>query len=315
MAKWSTQDIPDQTGRTIVVTGATSGLGYETALALAAKGADVTLAVRNLSKGEAARRRILGLHPKSQVTVELLDLMDLDNVRAFGARWSGRRVDVLFNNAGIMAVPYAKTKDGFESQVGTNHLGHFTLTDALLPSLLASTEPRVVTTSSAMHKAGRLTTGTADELSVDAKRYSAWPVYGNSKLANLLFALELDRRARAAGLPLKSVAAHPGYAATGLQHGPGTEGGFKGKVNDVFMKVGNVVLAQSAAAGALPQLYAGTAPDVQGGQYFGPDSMFESRGAPTLVQPNDRAKDATLAAKVWDTSVTLTGADFAETTA
>ena len=265
-----------------------------------------------LVPGETARRQILGLYPKSHVVVEDLDLMDLSNVRAFGDRWSGRRLDVLFNNAGIMAVPYAQTKDGFESQVGTNHLGHFVLTDSLLPSLLASESPRVVTTSSFVHRQGRLTTGSREELNVDAQHYSPWAVYGNSKLANLLFMFELDRRARAAGVPLKSLAAHPGYAATGLQHGPGSGGGLKGKITDFFTDIGNAVMAQSAAAGALPQLFAGTAPSVEGGQYYGPDGFMEQRGAPKIVQPNDRAKDADLARKVWETSVAMTGADYSE---
>jgi NAD(P)-dependent dehydrogenase (short-subunit alcohol dehydrogenase family) len=312
MPKWTAANIPDQTGRTIIVTGATSGLGYETALALAAKGADVTLAVRNPAKGEQARRRILGLHPAALVGVDNLDLMDLNNVRAFGERWNGRRLDVLFNNAGIMAVPYATTADGFESQVGTNHLGHFTLTDSLLPALLASDAPRVVTVSSFVHKSGKLSTGSREELSVDKAHYSAWPVYGNSKLANLLFALELDRRVRAAGLPLKSLAAHPGYAATELQHGPALGGGLRGTITDAFTKVGNAIMAQSAANGALPQLYAGTAPSVEGGQYYGPDGFMEMRGAPKLAKPNDRAQNADLARKVWETSAALTGADFSE---
>ena len=311
MTQWSAEDIPDQTGRTVVVTGATSGLGFETALALAGKGADVTLAVRDVTRGEQARDRILGASPAATLTVQHLDLTDLANIRAFGSAWQGRSLDVLVNNAGIMAVPYATTADGFESQVGTNHLGHFALTDALLPALLATPAPRVVTTSSAVHKAGRLSTGSRDELLATPDHYSTWTVYGNSKLANLLFALELNRRARAASKPLLSLAAHPGYAATNLQHGPGRSGGFRGSVSDAMMKLGNTILAQSAAAGAWPQLYAATMPDVVGGQYYGPGGFMEQRGAPKLVEPNSRAKDVVLARRVWQTSVELTGATYA----
>ncbi len=310
MAKWSSADIPDLTGRTVVVTGATSGLGYETAKALAAKGASVTLAVRNAERGEATKRQLLGSYPKASVAVDDLDLMDLTNVRAFGQRWQGRPLDVLINNAGIMAVPYATTVDGFESQMGTNLLGHFVLTDSLLPSLLAAPNPRVVTVSSFVHKSGRLTTGTASDLLATPDNYSAWTVYSNSKLADLLFALELDRRAKASGVGLLSAAAHPGYAATNLQGGPGKSGGLRGSISDAFMKVGNAVLAQSAADGAMPQLYAATMPDVQGGQYYGPSGFAEQRGAPKVVKPSDRAQSPGLAKAVWDTSVELTGADF-----
>ena len=310
MSKWTAADIPDQTGRTVIVTGATSGLGYESALALAAKGAAVTLAVRDVKRGEQVRSQILAAHPDAKVTVEQLDLADLASVRAFADRWGNKPLDALLNNAGIMAVPYATTVDGFESQVGTNLLGHFVLTDALLPALLAAPAPRVVTTSSMMHKSGRLTTGSRDELLVGPDNYSTWTVYGNSKLADLLFALELDRRAKAAGKPLTSVAAHPGYAATNLQHGPGKEGGLRGSISDAFMKIGNAVMAQSAAAGALPQLYAATMPDVQGGQYYGPDGFMEQRGGPKVVEPNDRGKDPVLARNVWQTSAEITGAQY-----
>jgi NAD(P)-dependent dehydrogenase (short-subunit alcohol dehydrogenase family) len=312
MAKWSVSDIPDQSGRTIVVTGATSGLGYETALALAGKGAAVTLAVRDVKRGEDARRRIMAAYPGATVTVEQLDLADLTNVRAFGERWQGKTIDVLINNAGIMAVPYATTKDGFESQMGTNLLGHFVLTDALLGPLLATEQPRVVTVSSMVHKNGRLETGSAAELLATPGDYKTWTVYSNSKLADLLFALELDPHAHASKSALISVGAHPGYAATNLQGGPGKVGGVRGKITDLFMKVGNAVLGQSAANGALPQLYAATMPDVKGGEYFGPDGPAEQRGAPKRVAPSNRAADPELARKVWATAVELTGADFSE---
>ena len=312
MPKWTAANIPDQTGRTIIVTGATSGLGYETALALAAKGANVTLAVRSVSRGAATRDRIVAAHPSAKVNVDDLDLADLSNVRAFAARWQGKPLDVLINNAGIMAVPYATTKDGFESQMGTNLLGHFVLTDGLLDSLLATTAPRVVTVSSMVHKSGKLETGSAVELIAKPDNYKTWTVYSNSKLADLLFALELNRRAQRAHSPLISVAAHPGYAATNLQGGPGKAGGLRGAISDVFMKIGNAVLGQSAANGALPQLYAATMPDVVGGEYFGPDGPAEQRGGPKRVNPSKRALDPELARKVWATTVELTGADFSE---
>jgi NAD(P)-dependent dehydrogenase (short-subunit alcohol dehydrogenase family) len=312
MPKWTASNIPDQTGRTVIVTGATSGLGYETALALAGKGANVTLAVRDTARGETARARIVASYPNAKVTVEDLDLADLANVRAFAARWQGRPLDVLINNAGIMAVPYATTKDGFESQMGTNLLGHFVLTDGLLDSLLATTAPRVVTVSSMVHKNGRLETGSAAELIAKPDNYKTWTVYSNSKLADLLFALELNRRAQQVHSPLISVGAHPGYAATNLQGGPGKVGGLRGTMSDLFMKVGNAVLGQSAANGALPQLYAATMPDVVGGEYFGPDGPAEQRGGPKRVNPSKRALDPDLAHKVWATTVELTGADFSE---
>src|SRR4051812_13358090 len=236
--RWTADDLPDQAGRHVIVTGANSGLGEVTARRLAAAGASVVLACRNTAKGEAAAARMTG-----DVTVRRLDLSDLASVREF-ADGTGE-VDVLVNNAGVMAVPLGRTADGFELQIGTNFLGHFALTGLLLPNLT----DRVVTISSPAHRAGRID---VDDLNFERRRYSRWPAYAQSKLADLLFAFELDRRLRAAGSAMRSVAAHPGYAASDIGRG----GGFQQRL----ITVGNRILAQSAEAGALPMLYAASMP-------------------------------------------------------
>ncbi len=293
MSGWREIDVPDQAGRTVVVTGANSGIGFHAARVLATRGARVVLAVRNPEKGEAAARRIPG-----ETEVRPLDLTDLDSVRAFAEAWEGP-LDLLVNNAGIMAPPLERTKAGFESQFGTNHLGHFALTGRLLPALLESAQPRVVTVSSSGHRMGRLD---LDDLAWERRRYSKWVAYGTSKLANLLFAFELQRRADDANTHLLSLAAHPGLAATNLIQPPN-------KVVELGAKVVSELVAQSSEAGALPTLYAASM-DLPGAAYVGPDGVGELRGSPQLVGTNDAAKDPTLAAGLWARSEALTGVSY-----
>ncbi len=308
MPAWSDADIPDQAGRVVVVTGATSGLGRQTALALARRGASVTLAVRDADRGAAAKGFIKREVPAADVSVGLVDLASLASVADFAAEFVGTHpgVDVLVNNAGVMALPRRTTVDGFELQFATNHLGHFALTGRLLPLLLARPGARVVTVSSGAAQMGRMHFSDLE----GERRYQRWMAYAQSKLANLLFAFELDRRVRAAGVDLVSVAAHPGYAATNLQAvGPRMTGNM---IAERMADFGNRLVAQSDAQGALPQLYAATAPGVQGGDYFGPDGLFGLRGAPTKVRPPGRALDAAAAHLLWDRSEELTEVRYRE---
>ncbi len=284
---WTTADIPSQAGRTAVVTGANSGLGLATARALAGAGAHVVLAVRDTGRGEAAARSIAG-----DVEVRRLDLADLSSVREFAGSWSGD-LDLLVNNAGIMMVPQGRTTDGFELQFGTNHLGHFALTTLLLEHVT----DRVVTVSSGLHRSGRID---LDDLGWERRSYSPTGAYGASKLANLLFALELQRRLTAAGSTVRSMAAHPGYAATNLQSHT------ENRLKDLVMKVSNRFVAQSDADGALPTLFVATA-DLPGGSYAGPSGFQEGRGAPTLVGRSQLASDVQLAKDLWTASERLTG--------
>jgi NAD(P)-dependent dehydrogenase (short-subunit alcohol dehydrogenase family) len=303
MSKWTAADIPDQSGRSAVVTGANSGLGLSTARELARAGAEVILACRNAEKGRRALEEVAAAARGSEPRVEPLDLADLASVQAFAERLSAERssLDLLINNAGVMAPPRRLTADGFESQFGTNHLGHFALTGRLLPLLSAASEPRVVTLSSGAHRLGWLR---FDDLQSE-RRYNNWLAYGQSKLANLMFGLELSRRAAAAGSPLGSMIAHPGYAATNLQ--------FAGPARiweRVPMAVANRVIAQSSDMGALPTLYAATAPGLPSGTFVGPDGLFEQRGHPHVVTGAGRAYDEQAAARLWDVSVELTGVDY-----
>ncbi|HMJ37181.1 MAG TPA: oxidoreductase [Baekduia sp.] len=286
-SKWTAADLPDLTGRTAVVTGASSGLGTITARELARAGARVVLAVRDTAKGERVAATITG-----DREVRRLDLADLASVRAFAAAWEGD-LDLLINNAGIMAVPQGRTADGFESQIGTNHLGHFALTNLLLPHVTG----RVVTVSSGAHRIGKMQ---LDDLNWERRKYDRWRVYGQSKLANLLFTLELQRRLAAAGSAVLAVAAHPGYASTDLQSHTGS------RLNNAVMTIGNRLLAQSDAMGALPTLYAATQ-DIPGGAFVGPDGLAEQRGHPTLVGRTKAAQDAETARRLWDVSEDLTG--------
>jgi len=304
MKGWTADQIPDQTGRTAVVTGANSGLGLATARELARAGGTVVLACRNLDKGRSALAKIQAVaRPGASPRLEALDLSDLGSVAGFAARLSEQQasLDLLVNNAGVMAPPRRMTKDGFESQFGTNHLGHFALTGRLLKLLSAAPASRVVTLSSLAHRIGTLKFA-------DLQRehgYNNWMAYGQSKLANLMFALELGRRAGAAGSPLRSMAAHPGYSATNLQ-----TAGPSRFYEKWFGIAGNLVFAQSAERGALPTLYAATVPDLPSGAFVGPDGIGESRGAPHIVSGAGKAYDEAAAARLWDVSAQLTGVSF-----
>ena len=282
MGKWTAGDIPDQTGRTILITGANSGLGLRSAEALAAKGARVLLACRNASKAAAALEAVKakavgpgarGAHARPPVAGVG------PRVRLVGER-GARSLDVLMNNAGIMAVPKATTEDGFESQLGTNHLGHFALTGLLLPTLLAAAEPRVVTVSSNAHNFGRMD---LDDLFFERRRYSRWRAYGQSKLANLLFTSELQRQAVEHQTALTAVAAHPGYAATNLTSGPA----IGAAVLKPVLAVGDRLVGQPDHMGALPQLYAATMPDVMADDYWGPDALPRAAGPPHPRRPHE----------------------------
>jgi len=306
VAGWGADDIPDLGGRTIVVTGGNSGIGYEAALQLARSGAHVLLACRDPQKGATAAAVIRALHPSAAVHVQPLDLASLASVRAFAAAFSAAhpQLHVLCNNAGVMALPYRTTADGFEMQIGTNHLGHFALTGLLLERLLATPGARVVNVSSGAHRFGRIR---FDDLHWQVG-YRKWAAYGQSKLANLLFTYELQRRSEAAGRALISVACHPGYAATNLQTaGPKMEGSSR---LQRLAELGNRLCAQSAVIGALPTLYAATAPDVRGGEYIGPNGIGELWGPPTRVRSSARSNDRDAAARLWQLSEQLTGVRY-----
>jgi NAD(P)-dependent dehydrogenase (short-subunit alcohol dehydrogenase family) len=300
--KWTADRIPDQHGRVAIVTGSNSGLGLVTARELARARASVILACRNTAKGEAARQGILASAPGSQVAVAALDLGSLDSVRSFAKRFKDEHdgIDLLINNAGVMAPPRRQTADGFELQFGTNHLGHFALTGLLIDLMKGRTDARVVTVSSGAHRMGRIA---FNDLQGERK-YRRWGAYGQSKLANLLFAFELDRRLRAAGSSIRSMAAHPGYAATNLQSAAAPV------LDRVVMSVTNRLIAQTAAMGTLPILYAATYPGLLGGVYIGPDGFLEQRGYPKLVTAKPTAGDKEVARKLWDVSEELTSVHF-----
>jgi len=290
-ARWTAADLPDLSGRTVVVTGASSGLGAITARELARAGAHVVLAVRDVAKGEGVAAPFEG-----SWEVRELDLASLASVRAFAAGWSGP-LDVLINNAGIMGVPQAKTADGFEAQFGTNHLGHFALTNLLLKHIA----DRVVTLSSGAHRIGKIQ---LEDVNWERRRYDRWRVYGQTKLANLLFTKELQRRLEEAGSDVRALAAHPGYARTHLQSHTGS------RVQHVLMAgVGNRLLAQSDEMGALPTLYAATQ-DLPGDTFVGPDGFLEQRGYPTIVGRSKAAQDGDVARRLWTLSEELTGVGF-----
>jgi NAD(P)-dependent dehydrogenase (short-subunit alcohol dehydrogenase family) len=301
-SKWTADRIPDQSGRVAVVTGANSGIGLIAARELAKHGARVILACRNTEKGHAAAAEIAAAAPAgADVEVRELDLGNLESVQSFASTIEDKRLDLLVNNAGIMMPPRQTTTDGFELQFGTNHLGHFALTALLLERLAAADAARVVTLSSIEHKGGKLD---FDDLQAESG-YSPRSAYQQSKLANAAFGIELDRRLRAAESPVLSVLAHPGYSATNLQS-TGPTGPAK-----AVMRISNRVIAQSAERGALPTLYAATAPDVQGGAYYGPDGFQELRGHPTRVEAIPAAHDAESGRRLWEVSEELTGVRYA----
>ncbi len=298
--KWTADDITDQSGRVAVVTGANSGLGLETARGLAGKGASVVLAVRDLDRGRAAIEAIRADHGDADLELQELDLASLDSIRAAAAEIGRRfeRIDLLINNAGVMYTPRLKTVDGFEMQLGTNHLGHFAFTGLVLERLSGVSGSRVVTVSSIGHRI--MSKIDFDDLQAE-KRYRRVAAYGRSKLANLLFTYELERRLRAAGAETAALAAHPGGSDTELgRHVPG------GRLFAPMLKA----MAQSAAMGALPTLRAATDPTAQGGQYYGPDGFRETKGHPVLVSSSDRSHDAQTQQKLWVASEELTNVQY-----
>jgi len=295
----------------VIITGANSGLGKESAFALAKLGAEIVLAVRDINKGQSVKNQILNQTPSAIIEVAELDLMDLNSVRKFAASQSTKPIDVLLNNAGIMAVPFEKTKDGFESQMGTNHLGHFLLTELLFAAISKGSNPRIVNVSSSAHRLGKLSSGDASEINKSEQNYSPWTVYGNSKLANLLFTNELVRRLKLVNSNITVAVAHPGYANTNLQLVAATKrSGIRKSIELPITKLMNIILGQSAANGALPQIAACTWVDIQSGDYLGPRGLFEARGKPKKVKMNKSAQDIELAKRVWRTSEELLGVTF-----
>ena len=306
MTDWSTADIPPLNGRTAVITGATGGLGYETALALAGAGANVVLTGRNEAKGRDALQNIRRQFPKAEIAYDTIDLAKLASVAEFASRYAAAHtsLDLLVNNAGVMALPQRQvTSDGFEMQLGTNYLGHYALTAHLLPLLRQGHQPRVVNLSSLAHRSGAINFGDLQS----ARSYSSWKAYCQSKLAMLMFALELQRRSDAGGWGLMSNAAHPGFARTDLiANGPGA--------NSLMSQLGRFVqplISQSAAEGALPTLFAATSPEAKAAGYYGPNGFYEMKGPPVLAKIMPQAKDAASAARLWDVSAALTGVSFA----
>ena len=295
--KWTSKDIPDLTGKTAIVTGANSGIGFETAKAIAYKGATVILACRTMQKGEEAAGEILKDHPGVIVEAWPIDLASLAAIKEFtgSIRKNHSKIDILVNNAGVMMPPYGKTKDGFELQFGTNHLGHFALTGQLFDLVSNTDGARIVTVSSLTHRQGKVD---FDNLNAE-KGYNKSAAYGLSKIANLMFTYELQRKIEAAGLNMIAVAAHPGWTATNLQQ------------YSALFRAMNPVFAQKPKMGALPSLYAATAPAVKGGCYYGPDGFYETRGYPKQVSSVSRSHDTETAGKLWEVSEEMTGHTFA----
>ena len=302
MNRWNVTDIPDQSGRLAIVTGGSGGLGFEAARALAGKGLVVVIACRSKDKGAAARRLILARYPGADVRVTALDVSSLASVREFAAGMNSRceRIDLLINNAGIMAVPYAASADGFEMQFATNHLGHFALTGLLLPRLAATPGSRVVPVASLAARAGAIDFGDL----MGQRRYKPWKAYNQSKLANLLFGIELQRRLAQAGAATSAVTAHPGVSATQLFATPAAEIGKR-----VFMPLLHP-LFQPAERGALPILFAATSALAEPGGYYGPDGLGEMKGFPAPARVPAQARDSETAARLWEVSAQLTGVSY-----
>jgi NAD(P)-dependent dehydrogenase (short-subunit alcohol dehydrogenase family) len=304
MTNWTTKDIPSQAGKLAVITGATGGLGFETALALAGANAEIILTGRNAQKGQDALRRIRAAHPLAKLRFETLDLASLASVTDFSSHLNaeGRTIDLLINNAGVMALAARQTTaDGFEMQLGTNYLGHFALTAHLLPLLHGS---RVVNLSSIAHRNGRID---FDDLQ-GKQRYRPWTIYAQSKLAMLMFALELQRRSEAKGWGITSIAAHPGWARTELiANGPGTQG-----IQGILTRLARPLFSHSADDGALPILFAATSPAAQAAGYYGPSGFYEMKGPVAAARIMPQANDAAVAARLWDVSAKLTGATWSQ---
>jgi NAD(P)-dependent dehydrogenase (short-subunit alcohol dehydrogenase family) len=295
--KWDSNNIPDQKDRVAIVTGSSSGIGYETARVLAQKNATVILAVRNQQKGHAAKDKILGQHPNAEVRVMELDLANLESVRNFAADFKNKfsRLDLLINNAGVMMPPYSKTSDGFELQFGTNHLGHFALTGLLLDLIRSTPDSRIVNVSSGAHNYGDLD---LDDLNWERRSYKKMKSYGDSKIANLYFTYELQKRLdKDGGNPLVT-AAHPGWTATELQRHAG------------IIRFLNNFFSQDITMGALPTLYAAVGPDVKGNDYYGPSGWREMKGYPKKVESNELSHNEEIARKLWEVSEELSGVKF-----
>lgn len=302
MTKWTAELIGDLKGKMVIVTGGASGIGFSASEVLASRGADLVIAVRNTLKGEKAAEKIRAKQAASSVTVMHLDLGDLASVKQFATEFSSRfdRLDLLINNAGVMVPPHTKTKDGFELQFGTNHLGHFALTAHLLPMVMATPLSRIVTVSSIAARRAKINFANLD----GSKGYSPMPFYRQSKLSNLLFAIELQNRLERAGSSAISVACHPGISVTNLlSRGSGKETG-------AVMKWIMGIVAQPADRGALPTLYAATHPDLRGGEYIGPDGPGNTKGYPVLNSDPAKLFDQALATRLWDVSEKLTGVRF-----
>ena len=295
--KWKAQDVADQSGKIAIVTGSNTGIGFQMALVLADKGAHVILACRNLEKAEAAKRQILKSSPNAKVEVEILDLADLSDVEMFATRIknSHERVDILINNAGVMIPPKSTTKDGFELQIGTNHFGHFALTSRLMPLLSVAEKPRIVTLSSIAHWAGVID---LEDINGEKKKYDKWGMYSQSKLANLLFALELDRRLKAAGSHIESFGSHPGYSNTDLQR------------YSLGWRFLNPLFGMKPIRGAAPTLYAATEPDALIHRYWGPIGLLEARGWTGKAKITPRASNKEMARKLWEHTESMIGIQF-----
>ena len=305
--RWTAADIPDHTGRTIVVTGPTSGLGRATAIALATRGAHVVMAARSAERSAALIEHVRQRAPFASLSRLSVDLADLSSIRAAARRLAQQhdRIDALVANAGIMAPPLTRTSDGFELQLGVNHLGHAALTARLLPLLRAAARPRVVVVSSTLHRIGRID---PDDLNWEARPYDRWAAYGQSKLANLLYVLELQRRFDAAGVAGLAVGAHPGWADTALQtSGLTPSGRVRGALWRAPVRLANLLFSQPASRGALPQLYATTAADVPGGSYWGPDGPGEQMGYPAPATRSPEATNPDLARQLWHQTEAFTG--------
>jgi NAD(P)-dependent dehydrogenase (short-subunit alcohol dehydrogenase family) len=292
---WDENQIPDQSGKIIVVTGSSSGIGYEAARVLANKGAKVIIAVRNPVKGSTAVDKMKAQNEKADVEYMNIDLSDLESVSEFVKEYKNKfnRLDILINNAGVMIPPYSKTKDGFELQMGTNHFGHFSLTLQLLGLIKNTPDSRIVNVSSNAHKYGNIN---FDDLNWEKRKYKAWRAYGDSKIANLYFTSELQNKLKDADV--KVTAAHPGWTATDLQRHSG------------FIDYLNRFFAMPAEQGALPTLRAATDVSARGGDYYGPDGFMQMKGYPVKVDTNELAKDAAKAKKLWDVSEELTNVKF-----
>lgn len=304
--KWTQQDIPDLTGKVVVITGANSGLGFESAQAIAAKGATLVMAVRNMSKGEKARDDLLQAVPNATLDLMKLDVGHLESVREFATAFKMKydRLDVLINNAGVMAIPRQETADGFEMQLGVNHLGHFALTGLLIDVIVKTPNARVHNVSSSANYTGTMN---FDDL-MGEEDYGRWSAYGQSKLANIFFTFELQKRLSAAGFDTIANASHPGIVMTNLQENSLEQSG-RSPIESLLYSIAEPLIAQDISMGVLPMLYGATAPDAKGGVFYGPKT-FNLRGYPAEKKANDEANDAAALKRFWDISVELTGVNY-----